>query len=146
MNAALCRKQYNAPLARRSERERDNIDWATQLPPEWIAQVVVPLSFDVFRDYEIAALRTLGRDEDGNACFHAYRFIVHEPRSDDDEEFYQVAVYGESLTAWRLRDGRWLAHRLIGREGSKGRAFFSLGERLPSLCETTGWQSGLCLA
>ena len=52
-------------------------------------------------------------------------------RSDDDEEFYQVAAYAEALTAWRMRDGRWLIHRLISREGERGNGFYSFGDRMP---------------
>jgi hypothetical protein len=52
-------------------------------------------------------------------------------RSDDDEEFYQVVAYAELLSAWRLRDGRWLIYRLIKREGERGSGFYSFSDRMP---------------
>jgi hypothetical protein len=93
--------------------------------------VIVPLSLETYRDYEMAAERIVGRDEDDAPCYCASRFIVTETRSDDDEEFYQVAAYAESLSAWRLRDGRWLIHRLISRDGESGAGFYSFADAMP---------------
>jgi hypothetical protein len=105
--------------------------WRTDLPKEWRQMVITPLSLETYRDYEMAAERCIGRDEDDIPCYSRSHFIVTETRSDDDEEFYQVAAYAESQTAWRLRDGRWLIHRIISRDGEPGRSFFSFGESMP---------------
>jgi hypothetical protein len=93
--------------------------------------VIAPLELRTYRDYEMAAERVVGRDENGQPCYCATRFIVAETRSDDDEEFYQVAAYAESLSAWRLRDDRWLIHRFITREGGGGSGFYSFADHMP---------------
>lgn len=112
-------------------RRRLDFDWKRDLPKEWQRLVVAPLSVERFRDYEMAAERFIGRDEDEAPCYYSSRFVVMETRSDDDEEFYQVAAYAESIKAWRLRDGRWLSHRLITREGERGSSFYAFGESMP---------------
>jgi hypothetical protein len=122
-------------LAVRAPRGRGNhkpaIDWRQNLPREWRRQVVAPLTIERFRDYEMAAERTVGRDEDAQHCYFATRVVVTDLRSDDDEEYYQIAAYAEATTAWRLRDGRWLIHRLITRDGEPGSGFYALGDRMP---------------
>jgi hypothetical protein len=120
-----------AELTHSSPRQPDPTQWRIGLPPEWRDLVIPPLSLESHRDYEMAAERTIGRDEDDQPCFCRSRFIVTETRSDDDEEFYQIAAYAEALTAWRLRDDRWLIHRLITREGERGHGFYSFGEHMP---------------
>jgi hypothetical protein len=107
------------------------IDWRRDLPKEWQRLVISPLVVERFRDYEMAAERFVGRDEDNQPCYCSSRFVVMETRSDDDEEFYQIAAYAESLKAWRLRDGRWLIFRLISREGERGSGFYSFSDRMP---------------
>jgi hypothetical protein len=117
--------------ALRNRREDIGIVWRQNLPREWQEMVVAPLQLDSQRDYEMAAERVIGRDEDDEPCYCVYRYIVTETRSDDDEEFYQIAAYAESLSAWRLRDGRWLIHRLIARDGEPGTGFYSFSETMP---------------
>ncbi len=118
----------NTALRRPRSTQRS---WRQDLPGEWQDVVVVPLALETYRDYEMAAERIVGRDEDDEPCYCACRFIVTDTRSDDDEEFYQVAAYAESLSAWRLRDGRWLIHRLITRDGERGTSFYSFGDSMP---------------
>jgi hypothetical protein len=122
-------------LAVRAPRGRGNhkpaIEWRLDLPREWRRLVVTPLTIERFRDYEMAAERSIGRDEDEKPCYCSSRFVVMETRSDDDEEFYQIATYAESLKTWRLRDGRWLIHRLITREGERGSGLYSFSDRMP---------------
>ena len=122
-------------LAVRAPRGRGNhrpvLEWRQHLPREWRRLVVAPLTIERFRDYEMAAERTIGRDEDESPCYFATRFVVTDLRSDDDEEYYQVATYAEALTAWRLRDGRWLIHRMINREGEDATTFYSFSEQMP---------------
>lgn len=115
----------------RRSRRQPAVAWRRDLPKQWHRQVVAPLLIERFRDYEMAAERSIGRDEDDQPCYCAARFLVTDLRSDDDEEYYQVAAYAESLTAWRLRDGRWLIHRLISREGEGGSGFYTIGDRMP---------------
>ena len=105
--------------------------WQADLPKEWQRQVVAPLSIEKYRDYEVAAERVIGRDEDDHPCYCRSRFVVTDIRSDDDEEFYAVIAYVETLAAWRLRDGRWLIYRELKRDNERGRAFYSFGETMP---------------
>ena len=105
--------------------------WQTDLPPDWRDTVVAPLAVTTYRDHEMAAERIVGVDEDDRPCYCAARFIVAETRSDDDEEYYQITAYAEALSAWLLRDGRWLVHRLITCDGERGRAFYTFAERMP---------------
>ncbi len=112
-------------------KRQPTIDWRRDLPKEWQRLVISPLTIARFRDYEMAAERVVGRDEDEKPCYCSSRFVVMETRSDDDEEFYQIAAYAESLKAWRLRDGRWLIFRLISREGERGSGFYSFSESMP---------------
>lgn len=144
MPLALCRNQYNG-FRSTSQRNMQEKTWADHLPKDWKALVVSPLAFDVFRDYEADAERTVGRDEDGTACYHAHRYVLRETRSDDDEEFYEVVAYREELAAWRLRDGRWLAWRLVAAEEMGGRAFFSIGQEPPTSVAPTS-SPGPCIA
>jgi len=113
------------------DTEAEVARWQRDLPKEWRDGVVAPLALETYRDYEMAAERSVGRDEDHQPCYCRAQFIVTDVRSDDDEEYYQIAAYAEVLTAWRLRDGRWLIHRLIKREGERGTAFYTLGESMP---------------
>jgi len=107
--------------------------WQENLPLEYRALVIAPLDIRHYRDYEIAAERYVGEDEDGKPCFIAHRFGLFEPRSDDGEEFYTVLAYGESLAAWRLRDDRWLIWRKIQNEesGAEARGFYCLSQEMP---------------
>jgi hypothetical protein len=120
-----------AGAGRHNRHPRKALSWQQNLPSEWQDAVIAPLEIRTYRDYEMAAERIVGRDEDDAPCYCASRFIVTETRSDDDEEFYQVAAYAESLSAWRMRDGRWLIHRLITRDGERGRSFYSFGDHMP---------------
>src|SRR3990167_4389543 len=85
-----------------------NVPWSQDLPPTLKDLVLTPVHFDVARDYEMRADHTRGRDAANRPCFSELRFVLTQLRSDDDEVFYEVPVYAESLTAWRLVDERWL--------------------------------------
>ena len=122
------------PLAvRERHTARDRTDWLAYLPSEWREMAITPLDFVEYHEYEVAASRCLGYDVDGQTCYYAHGYALNEPRSDDDEEFYQVVVYSESVHAWRLRDDRWLIHRIVHHcgEGAPGRGFYSFAERCP---------------
>ena len=120
-----------AVLSRHSPR--DSVAWLDYLPVEWREMAITPLDFVEYHEYEVAASRCLGYDVDGQTCYYAHGYALNEPRSDDDEEFYQVVVYSESVHAWRLRDDRWLIHRIVHHcgEGAPGRGFYSFAERCP---------------
>lgn len=109
--------------------------WQQYLPDEWRDEVIVALDFKTFSEYEIAAGRCFGYDENASACYYAHDYALEEVRSDDDESFYRVIAYGETVRAWRLRDGRWLNFRQLHGEdnGSPHRAFFSLTESAPTM-------------
>lgn len=111
---------------------REQPDWRQRVPLEGHAQVREPVTFEVHRDAELAAVRCFGYDAQRSACYYAHHYAVDEPRSDDDEEFYVCTLYGESLVAWQLRDGRWLVHRqLRSDEQGEGQAFYSFSPSMP---------------
>lgn len=126
-------RHSNNKRLHRSVRGADNVAWSQELPRSWKDLVVAPLSFDIFREYEIAADRTIGRDESNTPCYCASRYLVTDLQSDDDDEFYETAAYAESLTAWRLRDERWLIYRtVVGNDGMNCvQRFFTLSESMP---------------
>lgn len=114
-------------------------DWRRLLPADWFGQVIEALDFASFHDYEMAAGRCFGYDEDGTGCYYAHDYAQEEIRSDDDESYYRVVTYGETVRAWRLRDGRWLNFRQAHGEpdGAPQRGFFMLTEtppRIPPRC------------
>lgn len=138
MREPICSEEHNdagrdAGRAPASERERADIDWKALLPRAWREQVVAPLEFEVFREYEIAAQRVRGLDEDGLPCYCAHQVQLQELRSDDDEEFYQVVTYAERLSAWRLRDGRWLIYRQVGGADCAAplQGFYAFSDNMP---------------
>ncbi|HEY6898883.1 MAG TPA: hypothetical protein VI279_16610 [Rhodocyclaceae bacterium] len=105
--------------------------WRRGLPSAWRDAVVAPLWFRRFEDYEAAASRRVGYDEDGLPCWCDYRYRLEALRSDDGEDFYAETLYAESGRSWRLRDGRWLHYREVLGEEREGRGFFCLGEEAP---------------
>ena len=107
--------------------------WLEGLPVAWRDQVWAPIDFEIHCDTELMARRVIGRDVDGCPCYYAHEWTLREPFSDDDEEFYLVALAGEALTAWRLRDERWLVRREVrGAECSgPSRPFFVFSESMP---------------
>ena len=120
----------NAPARRKRERE---LDWQKGLPVEWRIAAIAPLNFSTFREYEIPASRTLGYDENGQACYYRHSYVQGELCSDDDEEFYEHIAYGEEVEAWRLRDERWLIWRIQHEDGGcrSNRGFYSFSESMP---------------
>ena len=104
------------------------------LPAHWGDSVVAPLVFEVQREYEIPAARIIGRDEDDLSCYCAYSYSLPELCCDDDDVFYEAAVYAEELCAWRLRDGRWLVRRIVltrDDEEESAEASYCLSEAMP---------------
>lgn len=93
----------------------------------------MPIDFDVFREFEIAADRTIGYDDDHQPCYCATRYVLSDLRSDDDDVFYEEPVYAEFRSAWRLRDERWLIFRKLIANHACGAAhsFFSFSDSMP---------------
>lgn len=117
---------------RRRVSDSGDQPWWRNLPTEWRDMVVTPLAFDLFREADLDAERVFGYDHDGVACYYAHRYVLREPRSDDGEEFYAAPAYAESVSAWLLRDERWLIHRIVRvGEDCGGRGFYSFSESMP---------------
>ena len=114
-------------------RRKDEADWQALLPDEWRNMVIAPLRFKAHREYEMTATRCFGYDADDTTCYYAYHFVLNRCCSDDDEDFYETVSYGETLHAWRLRDDRWLIHRIIhtGGDEAPARGFYSFAEQYP---------------
>jgi hypothetical protein len=85
--------------------------WRHHLPQEWQDAIEAPLYFEQHREYEISAGRSVGYDADDRPCFTSHYYLLTSLASDDDEEFYEVITYCEEMSAWRMRDGRWLIYR-----------------------------------
>ena len=113
--------------------EAPAIDWRRHLPADWREQVIAPLDFTEHREYEMPASRILGYDADGALCYYAHSYAMTESRSDNDEDFYQVVTYGETVHAWRLRDERWLTWRVVhtGDDCDAQRGFYIFSDRPP---------------
>jgi len=121
--------QYTLPCRKKC---RDP-EWQKALPAEWRDAAIAPLDFKQYREYEIPASRTLGHDEEGQACYYRHTYILSSWCSDDDDEFYQAIAYGEEVQAWRLRDERWLIWRIVHENGvcRGNRGFYSFSEEMP---------------
>lgn len=109
------------------------IGWTDDLPRQLQDLVVAPTSFDVFEDFEMLADHTHGRDAASRSCYCAFRFVLTELRSDDDEMFYEVPVYAETISSWRLPDDRWLICRttLAVFDGAGRETRFSVSDTMP---------------
>ena len=128
----LSSKPYKYGADRRQRQPAMRQHWRERLPAEWQQAVVAPQRFEVHRDQELEAERCFGYDARQVACYYAHHYRIAELRSDDDEEFYVGTLYGESLVAWLLDDGRWLIHRIVlTDEHCEGRAFYSFSPRMP---------------
>lgn len=101
--------------------------WQARLPVVWRTRVLRPASFRVDREYEIPARRVLGYDDADTPCYCAFDYRLLETRSDDDEDLYAALVYGESVKAWRLCNGRWLVYRRAQPFGEEGETVTSYG-------------------
>ena len=121
------------PRARQARWSNTTPDWLLFLPDEWRDMVIEPLDFQQHREYEMAAMRSFGYDVDGLTCYYAHSYALNESRTDDDEDFYEVVAYGESVHAWRLRDERWLTFRVVytGGDCTRNRGFYSFSPQAP---------------
>ncbi|HLP41097.1 MAG TPA: hypothetical protein VK465_06290 [Fibrobacteria bacterium] len=103
------------------------------MPSALAAWVVSPTRFEIHNEYEMSAEHILGRDASNAPCYNAFRHVVTQLRSDDDEAFYEAPAHAETLVAWRLVDTRWLICRLsLGEfDCGKVRATYSLSDVMP---------------
>lgn len=114
MRATALRPSDTASVFARPMPSLAETPWSQPLPTSWRELVVPPQRFEVFAEYEMAADRTMGYDEDGEPAYCRYRYLLTDLRSDDDEEFYEALAHAETITAWRLRDNSgWLVRRDI---------------------------------
>lgn len=98
----------NTPHTRCPHVPGAGIPWSDALPVPLQGLVVPPVSFQIHKDYEMRAGHIEGCDAANQPCFCEFHFVLTHLRSDDDDVFYEAPVYTESLTSWRLIDGRWL--------------------------------------
>jgi hypothetical protein len=133
MGTALYRPASNAINPDCPYQLGRDIRWAEDLPPALKNLVVAPIRFDVFREFEMQADRTCGRDASNQPCYSEFRFVVTQLCSDDDEVYYETPVYAESMTCWRLLDERWLVCRttVVGFDLADVKTSLSLSEAMP---------------
>jgi hypothetical protein len=107
--------------------------WNQGLPANWEYLVIVPLVFEIQREYEVAATRVIGQDTGGASCYCSYHYIRTELGYNDDDVLYEAVVYAEEQSGWRLSDGRWLVRRsLATRDDCENpRVDFCLSEKMP---------------
>ena len=123
----------DARHARCPARARQSQRWMADLPVHLTAWVVAPVALQVHREYEMQAERVQGLDRANAPCFYEHRYVLTQLRTDDDEMFYEVPVYVEAVTSWRLLDERWLVCRTtIDRQGGAGaQTQFTLSTCMP---------------
>ena len=124
---------YSQPYNDCPVTRQRTVAWADELPADLFGLVEPPVRFQIHRDMEIVADRSLGLDAQGQACFCAFRYVKTALRSEDDEFFYEAPVYVETVTAWRLPDRRWLtSHKVMAAaEGAAAVPHLSLCEGMP---------------
>lgn len=132
MRIPLYITEYDDDPSRRSKRAShlgQEVDWAERLPLLWRNLTVGPLWVDVNRDADVGAERWMGYDEEEQPCYCRYRFQVSIGRISEGN----AGLYSEDLAAWRMRDGRWLIHRVINcdAEGKTAYAFYAFSESMP---------------
>jgi len=128
MRDALYINKYSDGPAKRAKRAAylgHDVEWAARLPEAWRAQAIGPLWVKVHRDLEVQSGRWIGYDEDEQPCFCRYCFQRGNGPGDSG--------YGEDLAAWRMRDGRWLIHRIIMCQANTDTStgFYGFSERMP---------------
>jgi hypothetical protein len=111
MSNALYTKQANDRGSRCPVRRPPAPRWYADLPREFKDLVMTPVQFERHQEYGIRAERVIGRDVFDRLCFCDFNYVDTRLLSDDDEAFYEVPAYSESVTSWRLVDARWLVCR-----------------------------------
>jgi hypothetical protein len=101
MHPSLSAQTPAAGRRRRTFSHVPDVRWWQDLPAAWRDLVVVPVSFEVSREYEIAADRTQGHDEDSEPCYCTFRYALTELRSDEDDVFYEESLQAQRPTLFR---------------------------------------------
>jgi len=109
------------------------VNWAERVPQLWRGLTIGPLWVDVNRDADAGAERWVGYDEEEAPCYCRYRFQVDIGSLAGDALRQGRPGYSEDLAAWRMRDGRWLIHRIINCHADAGTsyAFYAFSESMP---------------
>lgn len=109
------------------------LDWSERVPVLWRGLTVGPLWVDVFRDSQAGAERWVGYDEEEAPCYCRYRFQVDIGALGGEADGGVHPQYLEDLAAWRMRDGRWLIHRIIRchADGDTSYSFYAFSEQMP---------------
>lgn len=113
--------------AKRAAHLGVDVNWAARVPVLWRSLTIGPLWIDVYRDKDTQAERWIGYDEEEQPCFCRHAFQL------DIGALAGKAGYMEDLMAWRMRDDRWLIHRIIKchADGRRSYAFYSFAETMP---------------
>lgn len=132
MRIPLYITEYDARRAKQLKRASHlgrEVRWAERVPALWRSLTIGPLWVDVNRDAEAAAERWVGYDEDERPCYCRYLFEIGIGALNNVAQ----GLYREDLSAWRMRDGRWLIHRIIHCQAdtSKAYAFYVFSENMP---------------
>lgn len=132
MRLPLYISTYDDGRSSRSKRAShlgQEVGWSERVPALWKGLTIGPLWVDVNRDTEAGAERWIGFDEDEQACYCRYRFQVPIGALDSGGQDW----YREDLAAWRMRDGRWLIHRIIHSQADEkaAYAFYAFSESMP---------------
>jgi hypothetical protein len=114
-------------LAKRSAHLGVDVNWAGRVPVQWRKLTIGPLWIEVHRDKDSHAERWVGYDEEDSPCLCRYYFQWMAGATD------KHGGHEEDLMAWRMRDGRWLIHRIIMRHatGETSYAFYAFSESMP---------------
>lgn len=115
--------------AKRASHLGREVDWAARVPVLWRDLTIGPLWVDVHRDPDAGAERWMGYDEDEQPCYCRYRFQVPIGALNNAAD----SLFREDLAAWRMRDGRWLIHRIIHCHADEATAyaFYAFSESMP---------------
>lgn len=130
MRIPLYISSYHDSQGRRLKRAShlgSEINWSDRLPQLWRSLTIGPIWIDVNRDLDAGAERWVGFDEEEAPCYCRYRFKV------DIGSLGATPDYVEDLVAWRMRDGRWLIHRIIKCHADRqtAYAFYGFSESMP---------------
>jgi len=136
MRGPLYISEYDAKASKRAKRASHlgrEINWSERLPVVWRSLAIGPLWVDVHRDLELASERWVGYDEEESPCYCRYRFRVEGGVRDGLTGDANDGGYSEDLAAWRMRDGRWLIHRIIMCQVSAitSYGFYAFSESMP---------------
>jgi hypothetical protein len=125
--------EKSSTRTKRASHLSAEVRWADRVPQLWRSLTIGPLWVDVNRDLDAGAERWVGYDEEEQPCYCRYRFQVDIGSVAGDQTEPGRPGYTEDLAAWRMRDGRWLTHRIImcHADGKTAYAFYSFSEDMP---------------